>query len=366
MRKKTFVLFMITTLSVCASACAKESNVSSSPPIQMENPTSSSASSSGGGTSNSGGTSSSGGSTSNSDNKNPSDAKDSSESTNSDSKDTSTEKTSSRDATPIVLVPSADGTETYGNDLAVIDASNVSEGYLMVSYLGDNSKVKLQITGSDQNTYTYDLHGGYEVFPLTSESGDYTVNIFENISGSDYSIAYSTVITASIENEFGPYLYPNQYVNFNASMKTVTQSKKLAKKASSDLDVVSNVYNYLVDNITYDYDKAATVSNSSGYLPVVDDVLKEKTGICFDYAAVMATMLRVQNIPTRLEVGSAGDTYHAWVSTYISDVGWINGIIEFDGNSWQMMDPTFAASSSSKSTQDFITDADNYVTKYVY
>ena len=68
-------------------------------------------------------------------------------------------------------------------------------------------------------------------------------------------------------------------------------------------------------NFTYDYDKAATVS--SGYLPVVDTVLDSKTGICFDYAAVMASMLRSQNIPTRLEIGYAGDAYHAWISVYV-------------------------------------------------
>ena len=59
----------------------------------------------------------------------------------------------------------------------------------------------------------------------------------------------------------------------------------------------------------------------------MDKVFTENTGICFDYAAVMATMLRTQAIPTRLEVGYAGEEYHAWVSTYIKDKGWINGII---------------------------------------
>ena len=78
----------------------------------------------------------------------------------------------------------------------------------------------------------------------------------------------------------------------------------------------------------------------------------------------MATMLRSQNIPTRLEVGYMGDVYHAWISTYIKDIGWINGIIEFDGDSWNLMDPTFASTSSSPT--DFITENSKYITKYVY
>ena len=78
----------------------------------------------------------------------------------------------------------------------------------------------------------------------------------------------------------------------------------------------------------------------------------------------MATMLRSQNIPTRLEVGYMGDVYHAWISTYIKDVGWINGIIEFNGKSWNLMDPTFA--STSNSPTNFITENSKYITKYVY
>ena len=59
-----------------------------------------------------------------------------------------------------------------------------------------------------------------------------------------------------------------------------------------------------------------------------------------------------------------GDVYHAWISTYIKDIGWINGIIEFDGDSWNLMDPTFASTSSSPT--DFITENSKYITKYVY
>jgi transglutaminase-like putative cysteine protease len=118
----------------------------------------------------------------------------------------------------------------------------------------------------------------------------------------------------------------------------------------------------MIDNFTYDYDKAATVV--SGYLPVVNDVYKANTGICFDYAAVMATMLRSQRIPTRLEVGYMGEEYHAWISVYIQDMGWVNGIIEFDGTNWNLMDPTFA--STSKSPKDYITKNSKYLTKYVY
>ena len=269
----------------------------------------------------------------------------------------------SRDNTSTVLTPEAPGTSVHSCDVAVIDVSNSAEGYICASYTGTNEKVKLQIKGPDGVTYTYNLHGnGYEVFPLTAGSGIYTVGVFENISGTKYSTALSAQFEAGITNAFGPYLYPNQYVNFTATSLPIAKAVELAYPASSDLEVVEQVYNYIISHFSYDYDKAATVV--SGYLPVVDDVYRSNTGICFDYAAVMATMLRTQNIPTRLEVGYVGEEYHAWISVYIKDMGWVNGIIEFDGTNWNLMDPTFA--STSKSPKDYITKNSKYLTKYVY
>ena len=41
-------------------------------------------------------------------------------------------------------------------------------------------------------------------------------------------------------------------------------------------------------------------------------------------------------------------------------------IIEFDGSSWSLMDPTFAANTNSKDLKKFIGDGSNYVLKYSY
>lgn len=281
------------------------------------------------------------------------------------SPDTSKDKNkpvSTWDNTPVVLVPKASGKKTYSCKVGVIDASNSSDGYIMVNYTGKNDKVKFQLTGPDGVTYTYDLHGDYEVFPLTAGSGKYKAGIFENMSGTQYSTAMSQDIKVKIKDEFGPYLYPNQYVDFSEKTLTVTKAKELASTASSDIEVVENVYNYIIDNFSYDYDKADNVQ--SGYLPVIDEIYRSNTGICFDYAAIMASMLRSQKIPTRLEVGYIEEAYHAWISTYIQNVGWINGIIEFDGKEWNLMDPTYA--STSNSPKNFIAEKDKYLTKYVY
>lgn len=280
-----------------------------------------------------------------------------------DSKDSAPTK-GSRDNTPGCLIPSADGTVTDGNELAALDLSHIDCGYFMAQYLGTNDKVKMQVTGPNGVTYTYNLGTAFEVFPFAAGNGDYTIGIHENITGTQYATVFSNTYNISITDEFSPYLYPNQYVNFDSNSKVVALASELAYPADDDLTVVTNIYNYIISNVTYDYEKANTVE--SGYIPIVDELLTTQKGICFDFASAMASMLRSQRIPTRLEIGYAGDAYHAWISTYLDEKGWVNGIIEFDGQSWKLMDPTFAASSTEEQLRDFIGDGTNYVTKYIY
>ena len=273
-----------------------------------------------------------------------------------------------RDNTPVCLSPIPGKTAVYQNDAAVIDASNSSQGYIIVRYTGRNSKVKLQIVGQDQVTYTYNLKtgngGADEVFPLSAGDGQYLINVYENISANQYATAFSQAITVTLADQFLPFLYPNQYVTFNATDQAVAKASELAYSADSDLDVVTNIYDYIISNITYDYDEAENVQ--SGYIPDVDEVLYTKKGICLDYAALMTAMLRSQRIPTRMEVGYAGTAYHAWISTYITDIGWVNGMIQFDGKDWSLMDPTFASTTSEKELKSFLNDRSNYRLKYIY
>ena len=271
-----------------------------------------------------------------------------------------------RDSTPRVLTPSADGVTVYQNDFASIDTSNTSQGYVMVKYNGTNEKVKLQITCPDQSCYTYLIsdRGAYDTFPLTAGNGSYALQVLENVAGDTYTVSLAQSINVNIEDEFLPFLYPNQYVNFHTDSKAVSKGSDLAKGTYSDLDVVQNIYNYVIKNISYDTEKAQNVSY--GYVPDIDDTLSSKKGICFDYAALMASMLRSQNIPTKLEVGYSGDAYHAWISTYIDDKGWVDDIIQFNGDTWQIMDPTLAATNDSAAVKKYIGDGSHYVVKYTY
>lgn len=265
-----------------------------------------------------------------------------------------------------VLETVAPGTDTIGNSHVIIDYSMASEGYLTVTYLGESSRSKLQVTGTNGVTYTYDLVINEEnVIPLTSDSGNYDMTLYEGVGPSQYSVLFAGNLDVTVDNQYGPYLYPNQYVYFTKDSKAVSLAEQLAQGATCDLEVVYNIYEYVVNNITYDHEEAETVE--PGYLPDVDEVLDTKKGICFDYASLMTAMLRSQSIPTKLQIGYAQDAYHAWISVYTVDQGWIDGMIEFNGIQWTLMDPTYASNSQNKKKmKDFIGTGSNYVTKFSY
>ena len=260
------------------------------------------------------------------------------------------------------------GVSVQKNSKAAVDASNLKEGYIMVQYVGGrNVKIKVQITKQGGVTYTYNLNsaGQMETYPLSEGNGKYTIAIFENVSGNSYTQAYSCTVDMTLRSSFLPFLYPNQYVNFKTDSQVSVKAAELTKGVTKEMDKLTNIYRFVVDNFSYDTELAATVT--AGYIPDVDKVLERKKGICFDYAAVMSSMLRLQNIPSKLVVGYAGSVYHAWINVYITDIGWIDKVIYFDGKNWSLMDPTFVSSGrSSQQVMQYVSDGKNYNQKFIY
>lgn len=261
---------------------------------------------------------------------------------------------------------SSDGKTILSNSMASVDVTNATDGYIRVAYTGTSSaRLKAILKGPDGVQYTFDLtKGDYAVLPLTGGSGTYSVGVYVNVTGTKYSTAYSTSFKASLSSEFAPFLASNQYVNYSSSSKVVQLAAELTAKSKTDLDKIKAIYQYAVENISYDKDRAAKVLSGglTGYIPDIDDVLKRGKGICFDYAAVMTAALRSLGIPTKLVIGYAEDIYHAWISTYTKESGWINDLIYFDGSVWKLMDPTFAAGGN----EAYTADASHYSAQRTY
>lgn len=273
-----------------------------------------------------------------------------------------------RDNTPVILESFADEEVFYQTEQLALDASHTSDGYVMVKYLGENPKVKLQILAPNDIDYTYLISDTdtYHTYPLSGGSGSYHIRLLESLTVEDskYAVVFGEDLEVTIEDEFEPFLRPNYYVNFTADSSVVTTGSDLASDCYCDLDVINNIYHYVTENITYDTPKAQDLAY--GYTPNPDETLSTGKGICFDYASLMSAMLRSQRIPTRLEVGYVGEVYHAWISCYVDEIGWVDNIISFDGKSWSLMDPTLAANNNRSSVKEYIGDGSNYLIKYTY
>lgn len=275
-------------------------------------------------------------------------------------------KTNAPPAVPNYPPVSAPGIKEMRNDDAVIDYSNSSDGYVMVKFLASTSnRIKTLVTGPTTQ-YQYEIVPDvWAALPLSDGNGSYTIGVWENVKGTQYAQVITTDISVSLTDEFAPFLRSNQYVDFEDAPNTIKKASELCGGIEDTLEKVAVIYDYVVENLTYDYDKASSVQ--SGYLPDLDDVLDEGEGICFDYAGLMTGMLRSQGVPCKLVIGYVDTDYHAWISVWTQEDGWVESAIYFNGKTWQRMDPTFASTGNrSDEAMEIINNESSYVAKYIY
>ena len=267
--------------------------------------------------------------------------------------------------TGVVLEPEASGELVESCDVAEVDYSHCEDGYVMVRYFGETDKRLKVLLKGPTATYNYNLpHNEWITLPLSDGDGAYQAGVYRNTSGKQYATVMMAEFDAVLKDEFAPFLRPNQYVNYLNAPNTVDQGAALCAQLEHPLEKVAAVYDYVVQNLSYDYEKASSVK--SGYLPDLDEILEIRKGICFDYAALMTAMLRSQEVPCKLVVGYAGSAYHAWISVWSEEDGWIDGAIFFDGRVWKRMDPTFVSSAEDREEiLDFVENG-TYKTKYLY
>jgi len=212
---------------------------------------------------------------------------------------------------------------------AYIDKSKVDNGVINVNY---NSSKSVAVRVSKGNTnYDYILNGNNTI-PLQSGDGDYIISILENVEGKKFKQIAKETVTLKALNPNEVYLQSIQMINWNNEMNAIKKAKELTKNAKNDKEKATAIYNYIVNTISYDNDKASRTS--SNYIPNIDSTLKAQKGICYDYASLTASMLRSVNVPTKLIMGYKNDIkeYHAWNQVYLQDT-----------NEWITIDTTYDA-----------------------
>jgi transglutaminase-like putative cysteine protease len=207
-----------------------------------------------------------------------------------------------------------------------IDLNDADSGYVGINYDKYN-KAAVLIQHDDQKYY-YMLKDSNTQLPLQLGNGEYKISIYENVSGNKYKpvISREIEISTKLEKVFTNSI---QNIDFNSDMLAIKYANFLVKDAKTDQQKVEMLYNYVINNIKYDYKKAESVK--SGYLPIIDDTIIAKKGICYDYASLFAAMVRSQGIPTKLVTGYTenNEVYHAWNEVYINNQ-WITVDTTFD------------------------------------
>jgi transglutaminase/protease-like cytokinesis protein 3 len=203
-----------------------------------------------------------------------------------------------------------------------IDASNSERGLVQIQYDGDLSKpVKVLVEANgDKNVYSIRDNNSSFV-PLQMGLGSYKISVLQNVSGNKYKPLLSQTISVSkVDTQF-MFSSPSLLIAFNNKMKSVADYGELISGKKLD-EKIKVVYEDIVKNYSYDFEKVKSLP--SDYVPVIDEMYSQKKGICYDYSALLAGVLRSQGVPTKLVMGYAPNVkeYHAW-NEILLDGQWI-------------------------------------------
>ena len=264
------------------------------------------------------------------------------------------------DVDTVTLDANAAITENDGS----IDVSRVDDGVVLAEAVSA-AKLKFVVMAGEM-TYAYDLpsDGTPITCPINMGDGFYEFAIMRNTGGNNYVETNSCTSEVHLTSEFAPFSQPNVFCSYTDSSACVKKAREVVADAQNQGDAVRAVCNYVVQNVSYDTQKAEQLSSSTGYIPNPDDTLESGKGICFDYASLGAAMLRSIGIPTKIVTGyvSPEELYHAWIMVYI-DGSWKSAQFSVDPQSWSRVDLTFASDSESV---NFVGDGKTYTERYVY
>ena len=220
--------------------------------------------------------------------------------------------------------------------LMVFSPSVIAAAYEVDNFNNTQIKVQSDDFGKDMRVmvekngekYYYSLNNSEELLPAQLGNGLYTVKILKNIGGTKYRVLKTSKIDIKdIGNDL--YLSSSQPVYWEEDDLRIL-ANVLMKDVLTDEEKVKSAYKYVTENIKYDTDKIKGIDTS--YVPSVSSTIQSKSGICYDYAALFAGLLRSEGIPTKLVkgYGKFSKEYHAWNEVYVND-------------KWQIVDTTYDA-----------------------
>lgn len=212
-------------------------------------------------------------------------------------------------------------TSVYLMDVLEMEVKTVEAHIIINAKSTTYSKLKAVIV-KDGQRYVYNIVDDLEYLPLQMGSGKYDVNLLGSNDGRRYRKLTSKTFDVVVEDN-AVFLSRSQNINWNIESDLAILAKALTLDAKSDEEKLLNIHSHIIENIKYDYKKAASLPK--GYIPNPDLTLEEGQGICYDFASVLAAMMRSVEVPSKLIKGYSRYTpvYHAWNEILIDDTWWV-------------------------------------------
>ncbi|MBM7561590.1 transglutaminase-like domain-containing protein [Fusibacter tunisiensis] len=238
----------------------------------------------------------------------------------------------------------------------IVDTSSLEKGIVSIAYTGDDASIyKVLIAkGEERIIYPFSADGVSETFPLQMGNGVYKIGLLKNTGGSKYAYVTSKTVDLQLEDSTVVYLNSIQNVKWDEADPPILFGETLLKDVSLKRSKVKTLYDHMIVNMDYDYDKIPTLKPD--YIPDINSTYAEMKGICYDYSALFASIHRSQGLPVRLVKGYSRfvEGYHAWNEVFL------NG-------KWYILDATVDSTwYGTKITYEMYKDSDDYTKVYDY
>jgi len=128
------------------------------------------------------------------------------------------------------------------------------------------------------------------------------------------------------DGEFWDWLQPSSFARPTPALRSLARALALDRRKGDPLSTLKHVSRGIHRHFAYNPESTAVDS-------LIDEAIRQRSGVCQDFAHVMIALLRGIGMPARyvsgylFHNGSARDTApnatHAWVEAYLPELGWI-------------------------------------------
>ncbi|HEY5465640.1 MAG TPA: transglutaminase-like domain-containing protein [Clostridia bacterium] len=244
----------------------------------------------------------------------------------------------------------AAATASSADGKASVSMSQAANGVILARVDNVSAACKALVTTPAGSQFQYILSPGKWLgVPCNGGSGSYTVMLLENVEGSTYLPLLNQAFSVSLGSALKPFTAASILTNFGSGSTAIQTANSLCAGVATTDGKVAAVYSWIISHITYNSALASQISSGAvtTYIPDIEGIMSTRKGICFDYAALMAAMLRSQGVPTKLVMGTVPQGYHAWNEVYFQGTGWVVvssfKVKQVSGSAYVMFDTTFGA-----------------------